>query len=343
MSKTALVTGISGQDGAYLSKLLLEKGYRVFGATRHKDPENLTRLKSLNIDREVEFVECELLESTIIRVIDACRPDELYHLAANSSVQSSFRTPIHTIEVNGVAVVRLLEGIRIVHPAIRFYQASSSEMFGNMQSGLQDEKTPFHPRSPYGVSKLLAHSIAVNYRESYSQYCACGILFNHESPLRGREFVTRRITLGLAEVKHGQRPHIALGSLDAKRDWGFAGDYVEGIWRMMQQDVPDDFVLATGNATSVRAFAEMAGNFFGFDLEWSGAGANEIGIDRRTGKTIIKVDKDLYRPADIYISVGSPLKAQSVLGWKHGINIEDLALMMAEADDRRIQSNKDFP
>ncbi|HMK70328.1 MAG TPA: GDP-mannose 4,6-dehydratase [Xanthobacteraceae bacterium] len=343
MAKTALVSGITGQDGAYLAKFLLDKGYRVVGAIRRSASANLARLKYLKIDRDVEFVECELLElSNVVKVIEHCRPDELYNLAGQSFVESSFRIPIYTIEVDGVAVVRLLEAIRAVNPSIRFYQASSSEMFGNAQTAPQDETTPFRPRSPYGVGKLLGHSIAVNYRESYGQHCVCGILFNHESPLRGRDFVTRRITLGLAGVKHGQRQFVSLGNLDAQRDWGFAADYVEGMWRMVQQDTPDDYVLATGKTTSVRAFAAMAGKFLGFDLEWSGSGADEIGIDRRSGKTIVRVDKELYRPADINTLVGSPKKALSKLGWKHRIDVDELAAMMAEADDRRVRADADF-
>jgi len=339
MAKTALVTGISGQDGAYLSKLLLEKGYRVVGTTRRSASANLARLEYLKIQRDVELVECELSElSNIIIALEECRPDELYNLAGQSSVATSFRTPLYTIDVDGIGVVRLLEAIRIVDPRIRFYQASSSEIFGNSRSASRDEASVFRPRSPYGVAKLLGHAITVNYRESYSQYCACGILFNHESPLRGRDYVTRRITLGLAGVKYGQRPFLALGNLDAQRDWGFAGDYVEGVWRIVQQDVADDFVLATGVATSVRAFAEMAGRFFGFELEWSGSGLEETGIDRRTGKTIIKIDEKLYRPADIDTSIGSPLKARNRLGWRHSIEVGELAAMMAEADDRRVRS-----
>jgi len=341
MAKTALVTGVSGQDGAYLAKLLLEKGYRVVGATRRSASVNTARLEHLKIERDVEIVECELLEPTnIVKVIERCRPDELYNLAAQSFVQSSFATPLYTIEVDGVGVVRLLEAIRQVNPAIRFYQASSSELFGNAGTALQDETTPFRPRSPYGVAKLLGHAIAVNYRESYGQFCACGILFNHESPLRGRDFVTRRITLGLAAVKHGERSQLALGNLDALRDWGFAGDYVEGMWRMLQQDAAGDFVLATARGTAVRSFAEKAARFFGFDLEWSGTGLEEVGIDRRTGKTIITVEAGLYRPADIDAVVGSPAKAHSELGWHHRVDVDELAAMMAEADDRRVQSGR---
>jgi GDPmannose 4,6-dehydratase len=339
MAKTALVTGISGQDGAYLAKLLLEKGYRVVGTRRPGASSPAVRLEYFDIHRDVELLECALLEeSDIVNALEKCRPDEVYNLAAQSVVANSFKMPIYTIEVDGVAVARLVEAVRTVDPKIRFYQASSSEMFGNAPGASQDETTPFHPRSPYGVAKLLGHAIAVNYRESYAQFCVCGILFNHESPLRGRDYVTRRITLGLAGVKHGRNEVLALGNLDARRDWGFAGDYMEGVWRIVQQDVADDFVLATGKGTTVRAFAGMAGKFFGFDLEWSGTGVNEIGVDRRTGKTIVKIDAKLYRPADIDASVGSPRKAQAKLNWQHKVAVEELAAMMAEADDRRVQS-----
>ena len=338
MGKTALITGVSGQDGAYLAKLLLEKGYRVIGAVRRSASASLARLEYFKIDRDVEFVECELIEfSNVLSLIEKARPDEVYNLAAQSDVGASFTQPIFTIEVNAIGTVRLLEAMRIVDPSIRFYQASTSEMFGNAPNPVQTETTGFKPRSPYGVAKLMAHHFAVNYRESYSMFCASGILFNHESPLRGREFVSRRITLSLAEVKHGRCEHVVMGNLDAERDWGFAGDYVEGMWRMLQQDVADDFILATGVATSVRTFIELSAAQFGFDIEWAGTGAETVGVDRKSGRCIIRVDPRRYRPLDVHCLLGSPEKARSQLQWRHKVAVGELIAMMAAEDDRRVR------
>ena len=336
--KNALITGISGQDGAYLAKLLLEKGYHVVGASRRSATSNVGRLAYLGIDREIEFYECELLELTnIVRMVERTKPDEIYNLAAQSFVGASFEQPIFTVEVNGLGALRLLEAVRLINPAIRFYQASTSEMFGNAGHSPQNEATPFSPRSPYGVAKLMAHNFVVNYRAAYGRFCASGILFNHESPLRGREFVTRRVTASLAEIKHGRREPLVLGNLDARRDWGYAPDYVEGMWRMLQQDVADDYVLATGISTSVRRFIELAGEGLGFKIEWSGVESDTIGIDTKTGREIVATDQKRHRPADVFHLLGSPDKASGRLGWRHSCNVDQLAVMMAMEDDRRIK------
>ena len=278
VAKVALITGITGQDGAYLAKLLLDKGYKVFGAHRRTASLNLWRMKELGIADEVNLVPVDLLEySNIQRTLDKVKPDEVYNLAAQSFVALSFEQPIYTGDVDGLGVVRLLDVIRMVNPEMRFYQASTSEMFGKVQAIPQNENTPFYPRSPYGAAKLYAHWITINYREAYDMHNSCGILFNHESPLRGLEFVTRKITAGLAQIKHGRKSPLELGNLDAKRDWGFAGDYVEGMWMMLQQPHGDDYVLATGEAHSVREFVEVAAGAAGFDIAWEGEGEKAQG------------------------------------------------------------------
>ena len=273
MSKRALITGISGQDGAYLAKLLLEKNYKVYGAVRRTSAANLHRLDELGITDRIDLVDFDLMEhGNIIEIIRTLKPNEVYNLAAQSFVSASFKQPIYTGEVDGIAVTRMLEAIRLFSPETRFYQASTSEMFGKVQAIPQNEATPFHPRSPYGVAKLYAHWIVKNYRESYGMFAASGLLFNHESPLRGKEFVTRKITLGLARIRAGQQETIELGNLDAKRDWGFAGDYIEGMWQMLQQPEGDDFVLATNTVSSVRDFVDCAGKSLNFNIEWDGEG-----------------------------------------------------------------------
>ena len=276
--------------------------------------------------------------TNILRALERVKPDELYNLAAQSFVYLSFEQPIYTADVDGIGALRILEAIRQVVPSTRFYQASTSEMFGKAQKTPQDETTPFYPRSPYGFSKLFAHWATVNYRESYGIHASSGILFNHESPLRGREFVTRKITWSLARIRHGELDVLELGNLDAARDWGFAGDYVEGMWLMLQQQAADDFVLATGENHSVRSFVDTAASRLGFDLEWSGAGAAERGIDRKTGKTIVRVNPAFYRPAEVDVLIGRPAKAERVLGWKRKIGFAELVTMMAEADDRRVRN-----
>jgi GDPmannose 4,6-dehydratase len=340
MSKTALVTGISGQDGAYLAKFLLDKGYRVVGALRRSSSDTCQRLREFDIADDVVIVDFDLAEmSNIMRVLDKVQPDEIYNLAAQSFVALSFEQPIYTAEINGIGPLRMLESMRQSAPSAAFYQASTSEMYGKAQATPQDEKTPFHPRSPYGFAKLLAHWTTVNYRESYGLRASSGILFNHESPLRGREFVTRKITWSLARIKHGQQDVLELGNLDAKRDWGFAGDYVAGMWLMLQQDEPQDFVLATGENHTVRAFVDTAARHLGFDIEWAGSGPDERGIDRRSGKTLVQVNPAFYRPAEVDVLIGNPKKAEKVLGWKRKIGFAELVALMVEADDRRVRDN----
>ncbi|HEX3952639.1 MAG TPA: GDP-mannose 4,6-dehydratase [Stellaceae bacterium] len=338
MNKTALITGISGQDGAYLAKFLLEKGYRVAGALRRTSGGGMPRLDELRITKDVECIDFDLAEATnILRVLEKIKPDEVYNLAAQSFVGVSFEQPLYTTDVDAIGPLRLLEAIRKVGPSMHYYQASTSEMFGKVQAIPQDETTPFYPRSPYGVAKLFGHWTTVNYREAHGLHASSGILFNHESPLRGREFVTRKITFSLARIRHGDLDVLELGNLDAKRDWGFAGDYVEGMWLMTQQPQGGDFVLATGETRTVRAFAQAAAFRLGFDLEWSGTGKDEQGTDRRTGKVIVRVDSQFYRPAEVDLLIGSPKRAQDTLGWRRKVGFEDLITLMAEADDKRVR------
>jgi GDPmannose 4,6-dehydratase len=337
MTRRALITGISGQDGAYLSKLLLEKGYEVIGAQRRGASSSTWRLEELGILGRIELVPLEMLEySNVLRTIEKVAPDEIYNLAAQSFVALSFEQPLYTAEVGAMGVLRLLEAVRTVNPDIRIYQASTSEMFGLAQEVPQTERTPFYPRSPYGVAKLYAHWMVVNYRESYGMYAASGILFNHESPLRGQEFVTRKITTSLAKIHHGQQDVLELGNLDAKRDWGFAGDYVDGMWRMLQRDQADDFVLATGVTQSVRSFVERAAALAGFDLEWQGEAKETRGIDRGTGRAIIRVNPEFYRPAEVDILQGDASKARDQLGWTPSVDLSELAEMMMTADLERV-------
>ncbi len=344
MARTALITGISGQDGAYLAQFLLGMGYRVVGGLRRSSSGAIARLHErlheLQIADDIALVDFDLAEITnIMRTLETVKPDEIYNLAAQSFVALSFDQPIYTTEVDGVGPLRLLEAVRQLTPTARFYQASTSEMFGKARTAPQDETTPFYPRSPYGFAKLLGHWATVNYRESYGLRASSGILFNHESPLRGREFVTRKITLSLARIKHGDLDVLELGNLEAKRDWGFAGDYVKGMWQMLQQDEADDFVLASGESHTVRSFVETAARRLGFDLEWVGAGAYERGIDRRSGKLLVRVNPALYRPAEVDALVGNSKKARQVLGWQPAIGFDELVTLMAEADERRVRDN----
>jgi GDPmannose 4,6-dehydratase len=338
MAKSALITGISGQDGSYLAKFLLERGYRVIGAHRRNSTVAAGRLVELGIAKDVELIDIEMLEASNIRhVLQQVQPDEIYNLAAQSFVALSFSMPLYTCDVDALGVLRLLEAVREVCPTARFYQASSSEMYGKVQQVPQNESTPFYPRSPYGVAKLFAHWAVVNYREAHALFACSGILFNHESPLRGLEFVTRKVTDGLARIALGQQATIALGNLDAKRDWGFAGDYVRGMWMMLQQEEPGDFVLATGRTTTVRDFVEKAATEFGFELEWVGDGVGARGMDRRSGRAIVAVDSAFYRPAEVDLLIGDASKAKATLGWEAETSLEELIKMMAKADYDRVK------
>ncbi|OCB03889.1 GDP-mannose 4,6-dehydratase [Acidithiobacillus ferrivorans] len=336
MTKHALITGITGQDGAYLAQFLLEKGYQVYGLIARRSTDTLGRLRELGIADQVQLLDGDLIDlSSMIRAMEQSQAEEVYNLGAQSFVGTSWDQPILTAEVSGTSVVRMLEAIRITNPKARFYQASTSEMFGQVQEALQSERTPFHPRSPYGVAKLYGHWITVNYRESFGLHASSGILFNHESPLRGTEFVTRKITLALARIRHGLQGGVELGNLDSKRDWGFAGDYVRAMWLMLQQPAPDDFVIATGQTWTVREFVEKAAPHAGFDLVWEGENEQTQGIDRKSGKVIVRVNPSFYRPAEVDILIGNPGKAHQQLGWKPTVQFDTLVQMMAEADLRR--------
>lgn len=343
--KKAIVTGITGQDGAYLAQLLLEKGYRVFGAFRRTSSVNFWRIQELGLDRhpELHLVEYDLTDlSSSIRLLQRTEAEEVYNLAAQSFVQVSFEQPITTGEITGLGAVNLLEAIRIVNPATRFYQASTSEMFGKVQEIPQTEATPFYPRSPYGVAKLYAHWMTVNYRESYGIFGASGILFNHESPLRGLEFLTRKVSDGIAQISRGQLDAIELGNLDAKRDWGYAPEYVDGMWRMLQAERPDTYVLATNRTTTVRDFVTLAGKSVDFDLQWEGRGEQEVGVDRKSGRTLVRVNPRFYRPAEVDLLIGNPDKARRDLDWQPSTSLERLCQMMVEADIRRNERGFSF-
>ena len=343
--KSALITGITGQDGAYLSSLILNKDYIVYGAYRRTSSVNFWRVESLGVDRHpnLYLVEYDLTDmGSAIRLLEKAEPDEVYNLAAQSFVGVSFDKPVTTGEITGIGTLNLLEAIRIVNPSIKFYQASTSEMFGKVQQIPQDENTPFYPRSPYGVSKLFAHWMTVNYRESYGIFGSSGILFNHESPLRGLEFVTRKITDGVARIKLGKLDILELGNLDAKRDWGYAKEYVEGMWKMLQVDTPDTFVLATGRTESVRDFVTLAFKAVDMDLVWEGKRENERGIDSKTGKTLVKVNPKFYRPAEVELLIGNPAKAKRILGWEPKTTLEELCRMMVDADLKRVDYGFSF-
>ncbi len=338
ISKSAVVTGITGQDGAYLAQILLDYGYKVFGTYRRTSSVNFWRIEELGIQNHpnLEVVEYDLTDiGTSIALVQRTQPDEIYNLAAQSFVGVSFDQPTTTAHITGLGALNLLEAIRLVNPKIRFYQASTSEMFGKVQAVPQDESTPFYPRSPYGVSKLFAHWMTVNYRESYGIFGASGILFNHESPLRGREFVTRKITDAAAKIKLGQLDAVELGNLDAKRDWGYAKEYVEGMYRMLQASEPDTFVLATNRTETVRDFVQMAFRAVDIELDFRGSGVEEQGIDPKGGKTMVRINPKFYRPAEVDLLIGNPAKAKSKLGWEPQTTLEALCRMMVEADLRR--------
>ncbi len=331
--KKAFITGISGQDGAYLSKLLLDKGYEVHGGVRRISQPETLRLEAMGVADKVHLHEFDLTEqNNIFRLIRDVEMDEFYNLAAQSFVGASWSLPVYTAEVDGLAVVRILDTLRSLRPDCRFYQASTSEMFGLVQEIPQSETTRLYPRSPYGVAKVYGHYITMNYRESFGMHASSGILFNHESPLRGKEFVTRKITLGLAALARGGGAAVELGNMDAKRDWGFAGDYVEGMWRMLQQDTADDYVLATGVTTTIRDFFTYAAEALDMDLDWQGTGEGETATDRKTGKQVMRVNPKFYRPAEVDLLIGDATKAREQLGWTPSVDVQHLAAMMAQAD-----------
>eukprot|EP01034_Spumella_vulgaris_P036521 gene36521-45038_t len=337
-TKKALVTGITGQDGAYLAELLLDKGYVVTGTYRRTSSVNFWRIEELGIQNHpnLKLVEYDLTDlSSSIRLLQNGEFNEIYNLAAQSFVGVSFEQPVTTAEITGIGPVNLLEAIRIVNPKIRFYQASTSEMFGKVQAIPQVEDTPFYPRSPYGVAKLYAHWMTVNYRESYGIFGSSGILFNHESPLRGREFVTRKITDSVAKIKLGKLDVLELGNMDAKRDWGFAKEYVEGMWRILQADEPGTYVLATNRTETVRDFVTMAFKAVGIAIEWKGEAENETGHDAKTGKVLVRVNPKFYRPAEVELLIGNPAKATKELGWAPKTTLEELCQLMVDADLRR--------
>jgi GDPmannose 4,6-dehydratase len=343
--KKAIVTGITGQDGAYLAELLLEKGYEVYGAYRRTSSVNFWRIEELGIQNHpnLHLVEYDLTDqASSIRMVADIRPQEIYNLAAQSFVGVSFDQPLATAQITGLGAVHLLEAIRIVDKEIRFYQASTSEMFGLVQEVPQSEATQFYPRSPYGVAKLYAHWMTINYRESYGIFGSSGILFNHESPLRGREFVTRKITDTVAKIKLGKQELLELGNMDAKRDWGYAKEYVEGMWRMLQANKPDTFVLATNRTETVRDFVSMAFKAGGIELEFSGKEDNEIAVDKSSGNVLVKVNQKFYRPAEVELLIGNPAKAKEILGWEPKTKLEELCSMMVEADLRRNASGHSF-
>jgi len=339
--KRALITGITGQDGAYLSKFLLEKGYDVYGAFRRTADLNISKLRSLGVEDRIHFVPLELLEySNICKAIEKVRPEEIYNLAAQSFVSLSFEEPVFTSEVTAIGTLRVLEAIRAINSRIKFYQASSSEMFGKVQATPQNEATSFYPRSPYAVSKLFGHWISVNYRESYGLFACSGILFNHESPLRGLEFVTRKITYSIARIRLGLQDELKLGQLDSKRDWGYAAEYVQAMWLMLQQEKPDDYVIATGETHSVREFVEAAFEQIGIKLEWSGKGVEEKGRDAKTGKTLVSIDPQYFRPAEVDLLMGDASKAKKALGWNPKTTFKDLVGIMVESDLKLVEREK---
>lgn len=343
--KTAIVTGITGQDGAYLAELLLEKGYKVYGTYRRTSSVNFWRIEELGIQNSpnLHLIEYDLTDqANTVRMVMETKPDEIYNLAAQSFVGVSFEQPLATAQITGLGAVHLLEAIRIVNPKIKFYQASTSEMFGLVQEVPQSEKTPLYPRSPYGVAKLYAHWMTINYRESYGIFGCSGILFNHESPLRGREFVTRKITDSVAKIKLGKLDVLELGNMDAKRDWGFAKEYVEGMWRILQADTPDTFVLATNRTETVRDFVKMAFKAVGIELSFSGKDEHETATDVATGKVLVRINPKFYRPSEVELLIGNPTKAKEVLGWEPKTTLEELCAMMVKEDMRRNESGFSF-
>ncbi len=340
MHKKALITGITGQDGAYLAEFLLDKGYDVHGIKRRASMFNTARIDHLYQDLHEEDVRFilhygDLTDATnLIRIIQEVQPDEIYNMAAQSHVQVSFETPEYTANSDALGTLRLLEAIRILNLSdkTRFYQASTSELFGKVQEIPQTEKTPFYPRSPYAAAKLYGYWITVNYREAYNMFACNGILFNHESPIRGETFVTRKITRAVARISMGLQDRLYLGNMDAKRDWGYAGDYVEAMWMMLQQDKPDDYVIATGENHTVREFVELAFSHVGINVEWQGKGIDEKGIDSATGRILVEIDPRYFRPTEVELLLGDPSKAKAQLGWKPRVTFAELCAMMVKAD-----------
>ena len=343
LNRSAVVTGVTGQDGAYLTRILLSKGYKVFGSHRRTSSLDFWRLEELGLigAENLELVEHDLTDlASSVRLLQLAKPDEVYNLAAQSFVGVSFDQPNTTAQITGVGALNLLEAIRIVNPDIRFYQASTSEMFGLVQQVPQNEETSFYPRSPYGIAKLFAHWMTINYRESYGIFGSSGILFNHESPLRGKEFVTRKITDTVAKISLGSPETLQLGNMDAQRDWGYAEEYVEGMWRMLQADEPSTYVLATNKTTSVRDFVRMSFEAAGIDVAFSGEGVNETGRDTKTGKEVVRVNPQFFRPAEVELLLGDASKAKNELGWEPKISVHDLCLMMVSADiDRQTRGS----
>lgn len=339
--KKALITGITGQDGSYLAELLLEKGYEVHGLVRRSSSSNLHRIKHLC--HELYLHEGDMSDGiNLERMIQKVKPQEVYNLAAMSHVKVSFDTPEYTCDVDGLGVLRLLEAVRKHCPSTRFYQASTSELFGKVQQVPQTEKTPFYPRSPYGVAKLFAYWTVVNYREAFDLFACNGILFNHESPRRGEAFVSRKISLAVARISKGMQDRLFLGNLDAKRDWGYARDFVEGMWLMLQHDTPEDFVLATGQTTTVRTFVELAFEYVGIELLWQGEGIQEKGIDRKTGEVRVEVSEEFFRPTEVDMLVGNSIKAKEKLGWEHRTSLSALVQMMVSRDLEFVGADETF-
>jgi len=343
--KNIIITGITGQDGAYLAALLLNKGHTVYGTYRRTSSVNFWRIEELGIKKHpnLHLVEYDLTDlSSSIRLLEKTEASEIYNLAAQSFVGVSFDQPLATAAITGLGPVHLLEAIRIVNPQCRFYQASTSEMFGQVQEIPQKESTPFYPRSPYGVAKLYAHWMTINYRESYDIFATSGILFNHESPLRGQEFVTRKITDTIAKIKLGKQDLLELGNMDAKRDWGYAKDYVEGMYLMLQAEKPDTYVLATNRTETVRDFVTMSCQAVDINIEWQGENEQEIAVDTTTGKTLVQVNPKFYRPAEVELLIGNPAKAKEDLGWQPTTTLEQLCQMMVDADLRRNKQGFSF-
>ena len=346
--KRALITGITGQDGSYLAELLLEKGYEVHGMIRRASVFNTERIDHLYQDPHEKNISLflhygDLVDSSnISRLIEKIKPDEIYNLAAQSHVAVSFATPEYTGEVDGLGALRLLDAIKDLKIKTRFYQASTSELYGKVQEIPQNEETPFNPRSPYGIAKLYAHWMVKNYREAYDLYAVNGILFNHESPRRGKRFVTRKITRAAVRIAKGLQQKLYLGNLNAQRDWGYAKDYVEMMWMMLQQDRPDDYVIASGQGHTVREFAELAFKYLGIELEWAGVGVQEVGIDRKNGQVLIEVDPSYFRPTEVELLIGDPTKAIKKLGWKPRVSFAELIKIMVEADLKNIEKKQGF-